>query len=460
MTFGSRASSAVGAVRLLAGLALVLAVALAPRAGAASGSISLVVDTDLGNDDIVALAFLTGRSEVDLRAVTVSGTGLATCPGGARRAAKILRALGHPDVPVACGRDLPLAGFNSFPVEWRAAADRLGASLPASPTAVSRLSAPDLLADAVVRSLGRDTLLTLGPLTNVAEALRRHPSLRGEIALIVTMGGAVDVPGNVGRGHERAEFNIWVDPRAAKEVLASGIPITFVPLDATNDVPVDALLAREIDLRRGAAARLASEALDGLGPGTYYWDPLAAATLVDPGVVTMRRLRLSVLETGDSRNGSFRRGTNGVTANVAVSAHPSRFQLLLLRGIARDAGARIRLPKPAFTIGAAPGTCTAHAETTKPGAGWVRFRNRTKGQTVGVLVRLLDGRTIDDLREIIRTRGPDGGPPSWVELATFTSAAPGRDAWGEAKTRAGRYAVACFTEAGVGRVAPSTFELG
>ena len=317
------AQSVLAALGLAAVLLVLATVEPASPAVAAARPVSLVVDTDLGNDDVLALVFLTGRRDVELRAVTVSGTGLARCPGGAVRAARILRALGRPNVPVACGRQDPLAGFNGFPVEWRDAAARLGASLPASPGQVSRLAAADLLADAVRRSAGPDILLTLGPLTNVADALRLHPSLRDGIARIVTMGGAVDVPGNIGPGHEHAEYNLWVDPHAAREVLTSGVPVTYVPLDATNDVPVNPLLAREIARRAGPAAAVARQAQKGRFPGTFYWDPLAAATLVDPVVVATRRMRVAVLATGDSWNGSLRRSANG-TRRSSPPPHAGR----------------------------------------------------------------------------------------------------------------------------------------
>jgi pyrimidine-specific ribonucleoside hydrolase len=456
------AQSLLTALGLAAVLLILAAVEPASPAVAAARPVSVVVDTDLGSDDVLALVFLTGRRDVELRAVTVSGTGLARCPGGARRAARILRALGRPSVPVACGRQDPLAGFNAFPVEWRDGAARLGASLPASPGQLSRLAAADLLADAVRRSAGPDILLTLGPLTNVADALRRHPSLRDGIARIVTMGGAVDVPGNIGPAHEHAEYNLWVDPRAAREVLTSGIPVTYVPLDATNDVPVNPLLAREIARRPGRAVAVARQAQAGLFPGSFYWDPLAAATLVDPAVVATRRMRLVVRETADSWNGSLRRAANGTPALVATSARRARFELLLLRGVTRDGNARIALPSPAVTIDGGVGTCAVAASVSKPGSGWLYVRNRTKAQLGGVLVRLLDGKTIADLQEALRTLKPKPGdpPPAWIAVTAFAAAPAGQDAWVESKLTAGTYAAVCVSGAGVFRTAPTTFDLG
>jgi pyrimidine-specific ribonucleoside hydrolase len=445
---------------LLAAL-VALVLAASPAHATSSSKVPVVVDTDLGNDDIVALSFLAARRDVDLLAVTVSGTGLATCPGAAYRAARILRALGRPRVPVACGRDTPLEGFNAFPVEWREAAAKVGASLPPSRAAVSKLRAPELLAETIAGASASVTLLTLGPLTNVAEMLRAHPSVRSRIARVVAMAGAVRVPGNIGPGHERAEYNVWVDPRAAREVVASGIPAALVPLDATNGVPVEGLLVHEIARRGGAPARVASLGLEGQ-PGmfqTFYWDPLAAATIVDPRVVRWERMRLSVLVTGDARNGTLRQGSGGAPLTVAVAARRPRFEQLLLRTLARDPGARIRLPKPAFTVSLASGACSVEAHTSRSGPGWVRLRNRTNRDALAVLLALRADKTLDDLRTAIRNRAPNEGPPAWVTIAAFVPATARSDGWGEFRASPGLHAVACFDALGTGRVAPTSIVL-
>ena len=315
---------------------------------------SVIVDTDLGRDDVVALALLSGRKDVRLRAVTVSGTGLATCPGAAQRAARFLRALGQRGVPVACGPDEPLKGLNAFPAEWRFDAVRLARGLPPAPEMVSRLSAPDLLADAARRSPGRDVLLTLGPLTNVAEALRRHPQFKRELSRVVSMVGAVRVPGNVGAGHDRAEMNAWVDPVALQEVFDSGVPITLVPLDATNEVPIDLVVVRDIEGRSGAAARLVTSMIATQRGNFYFWDPLAAAAAVDPLVIRTERMRLSVFDTRDARNGALHRDSRGAQITVAVGARPARFHRLLVRAITRNPTAEIRQPVATINVDIRP----------------------------------------------------------------------------------------------------------
>jgi len=104
--------------------------------------IPVVVDTDLSTDDVLALLYVVRRAELDLRAVTVSGTGLVHCPLGARHALALLALVDRPDVPVACGRSTPLAGVNELPTDWRRAADGLFGLDSRPPAALPTQTAP------------------------------------------------------------------------------------------------------------------------------------------------------------------------------------------------------------------------------------------------------------------------------------------------------------------------------
>ena len=172
--------------------------------------------------------------------VTVSGTGLAHCLPGETIARDLLNELNQPAVPVACGPEEPLGGGTAFPAEWRAGSDdRYGLTLAQVPGGPQG-DAVAMLLQALHDSPAPVTVLALGPLTNPAAALRADARVAGRIAQIIIMGGALDVPGNgtPQGGPAPAEWNFLADPTAAAEVLASGIPITLVPLDATNDVPL------------------------------------------------------------------------------------------------------------------------------------------------------------------------------------------------------------------------------
>ena len=326
-------------------VALFAAVALAASAcGGRTSATPVVVDTDMSTDDIVALLYVASSPAFDLKAVAVSGTGLTTCPAGARNALQLLALAGRADVPVACGRAAPLAGANQFPVEWRTRADAFfGLELP--PAARRPEGTAVGLLGHVIAHTGHVTLLSLAPLTDTAELLRARPSLVHRLTRIVAMGGAVHVPGNVGPGHDDAEYNVWIDPVAARRVLASGVPITLVPLDATNDVP--STLFFYDALRRyhyATAAAAAAWEVDVQNPavwtgGQYFWDELAAAAVVRPKLLRHAQQKLDVTVSGRTIAVS-----SGTAVDVAVHADRPSFEHELLRTLV--GGDAFAIPKP------------------------------------------------------------------------------------------------------------------
>ena len=212
-------------------------------ASTAEARTPVVIDTDMGLDDVMAILYLLQRADVNVKAITVSGDGLVPCGPGTQHALGLIAIADAKDIPVACGRDKPLQGDHTFPRGWRDGADHLMGITWPEDDAVSNQSAGDLIKSAIKSSPKKVALLTLGPLTNVAEALQADPNLIDNVQMITIMGGAVDVPGNVtgvplSAPNRTAEFNIFVDPRAANIVFKSGAPITLVPLDATNHAPL------------------------------------------------------------------------------------------------------------------------------------------------------------------------------------------------------------------------------
>jgi inosine-uridine nucleoside N-ribohydrolase len=307
------------AMRILACL-LVLAAALAAGCGSSRSAQPVVVDTDLGSDDVIAILYLLRNPAVDVRAITVSGTGLVHCPGGARNAAALLGLAGREDVPVACGAGLPLRGLDAVPEDWRNAADGLfGLELPpvAEPVPANAVSL-------LRREAPGSTVLELAPMTNLAGAIRAEPELARKTR-VVAMGGAIAVPGNA-PGHPAAETNAWLDPEAIRVVLRSGVPLTLVPLDATNHVPVTPYIADALRRYHYATAE-ATVAWDlvnatGMGNGgTYFWDPLAAVAVVDPPVLDTGTERLDVASDGRTVAAG-----DGTSATVATGADRARFE--------------------------------------------------------------------------------------------------------------------------------------
>lgn len=302
-----------------------------------AAAIPVVVDTDVAIDDLVALTLLLASEEVDVRAITISGTGEVRCPAGIGVVQDLLDRTGGEDVPVACGRSTPLDGTHQFPTEWRDAADSgWGVLVPTDTPAPDAPSAVELLVDTVEPGV---TLLTLGPLTNVADALRADDRLAERVASIVVMGGAVDVGGNVTDptlDATNSEWNVYIDPTAASEVFASGAAVLLVALDATEKAPVTPVFLERLALNTHTpAASLVAELyranpLVAIGEA-YFWDPLAAAAVIDSGLLTTERADIAVVTVDGSDIGRTVRADNGDPIDVATSADAAAFEDLLLR---------------------------------------------------------------------------------------------------------------------------------
>ncbi|MFN2241376.1 MAG: nucleoside hydrolase, partial [Anaerolineae bacterium] len=332
-------------VAILGGLMLVLLLGcvgtaptfepITPHAVAADAQ-PVVIDTDMAADDWLAILYLLGRSDMDVKAIVVTGTGEAHCSAGTRNALDLVALAGRPDIPVACGREVPLEGNHAFPTDWRERVDDLlGLTLPENSRAVSGESAVEMLTRIIQGSPRRVHLIALGPLTNVGEALEAEPALVTNLEMITVMGGAVEVAGNVGSSssieNEVAEWNIYVDPRAAAEVFWSGAPITLVPLDATNHVPLTMDFYRRLERDRTTSVAefvygvLAAQEENVRSGWYYFWDPLAAAIATEDGLGTFQEMSLVVVEEEGTESGRTLESERGFVIRVAMTADRERF---------------------------------------------------------------------------------------------------------------------------------------
>jgi len=325
-------------------LSLVLLAAAACGAGEKTRPappVPVAVDTDLGADDIIAILYLLGRPEVDIVAVTVAGDGLVRCPTGAAHARAILAAAGRGDIPVACGAQSPIAPAVAFPDAWRTQADGFYGMAEqwwdARPTGTAAMDAEEMLVAAATRHSGL-RILALGPLTDVAIALR-HAEVVAAHPTVIVSGGAFGEPGNMsGAGSPAVEWNIGADPVAAAAVLHARVPTRWVTLDASNDVPVDmAFVGALAAQQRNRAGDLASAFLQtnsALGRGGFFfWDPLAAVSITSPDVVTYQEVALAV-QTGGPDAGRTVADGSGVQTLVTSRADAGTFSLAMLRGFA------------------------------------------------------------------------------------------------------------------------------
>jgi len=249
--------------------------------------VRLLVDTDGAPDDLVAISFLVAAPNVSIAAITVSGTGEVHCPRGVDVILGLLERLDAPQIPVACGDDRPIALDHAFPDLFRSNADAAaGLDLPPTSRTRAGADAADLIASISLAGDGRIRILTLGPLTNLAQALRER-SLSEGIEAIYVMGGAVDVPGNIAgspggpQDNTTAEWNVYVDPAAMAAVLDAGMTVRLVSLDGTNQVPVTSSFAQRVTSAGGGPALAVLAELgqknDYMTSGSYYlWVTVAA----------------------------------------------------------------------------------------------------------------------------------------------------------------------------------------
>jgi len=218
-------------------------------------------------------------------------------------------------IDVACGRETPIAGDHAFPDAWRAGAD--GGSeltLPSTSREPFAGTAVELITETAGGGDGL-RVLTLGPMTNLADALSSHPDLAQRLESAYAMGGALFVPGNVSFGgppdNEGAEWNIYVDPTAAQAVIDSGLTVRLISLDGTNQVPVTQEFAQRIQQdATGPGARVLAELLEThpfMTDGTYFlWDPLAAAMAAGYPLGSFSAARVDVEEVEGSEVGFTR----------------------------------------------------------------------------------------------------------------------------------------------------------
>lgn len=273
----------------------------------------VIIDTDPGVDDALALLLAAGSPELEVLAVTTVG-GNVTLEHATENAQRILPVAWH-------GRPLPPlyrgSAGGSETAEYVHGADGLGGvslhrnqagKLSYPPGA---LLSPEPAAQAMLSRIAARpdevTLVTLGPLTNAAAAFRQDPETMRRVREVVIMGGAFCEPGNTG---PVAEFNIFVDPEAAQEICDSGLPLRWIPVDVTHRC---LLRQEQVErLEESPRARFA-RAIAGFymdyhhsGYGEYacfLHDPVAVAAVIWPELFRTEALRVDVETTGTLTRG-------------------------------------------------------------------------------------------------------------------------------------------------------------
>jgi len=276
--------------------------------------IPAIIDCDPGCDDALAIMLAIGSGRFDLLGITTVA-GNTTGENTYRNALRVLDAIGA-TVEVCRGADKPLMR----PLVTAPAVHGAGGlgSLVPEETNMSRKTHPavDFIASTLRSEERKVTLIPVGPLTNIAAFLLAHPGLKQKIDRIVLMGGST----GEGNWTPTAEFNIYVDPEAARIVFDSGVPITMIGLDVTHKALI---FPHEVEALResGPAGRFAAGLLDSYSafylshgfPGNPIHDALAVAAACEPDIVKIRRLRVDVETRGEFTLGRTVVDFRGVT---------------------------------------------------------------------------------------------------------------------------------------------------
>ena len=282
----------------------------------------VIIDTDPGTDDAIALMMALNSPGLDVLALTTVG-GNAALRHTTRNALRVLEYMGRTDVPVFRGSARPLKGRFTYGYYFHGPAG-LTVHLPLPAGRPQPDAAPEYIMRKTREQPGELTLVALGPLTNVARALLREPSVAQWTKELVVMGGALEVPGNV---TPHAEFNTFNDPEAAQVVFSSGIPTTLVGLDVSNDVYLtadDDRWASGASRAENLARRLTDNWFASHPDEARYnlCDPLALLAVLRDDPMTYRQATVHV-ETGSPERRGKTTATYGSGNAIVAESVPA-----------------------------------------------------------------------------------------------------------------------------------------
>jgi purine nucleosidase len=291
-----------------------------------------LIDTDTASDDAVALLMALREPSISVEAITVVA-GNVPLDQAVQNALYTAELAGRPEVPIHAGRAAPLMRTLET-AQFVHGEDGMGdIGLPLEGREPAGNRAVDVIVDTITGSPGEITLVTLGPLTNIAIALLNEPGIADAVEHCYVMGGACDGGGNV---TPLAEFNLWADPEAARVVVQSGMPLTFIGWDISV---TSATFGPEAAEELRAIGPLGEFAVDIQAVLDVYAreqskiagfdlpDPIAMAVAIDPSIATFEDLHVDVLIGDGPERGQDVVDWHGVTdqePNVRVTRHVPR----------------------------------------------------------------------------------------------------------------------------------------
>lgn len=295
----------------------------APPAPAAAKKI--IFDTDPGTDDALALMLALNSPELDVRAITVV-PGNMTASQGLENALRMVSLAKRCDIPVAAGAQHPLFQKLITAEFWHGKNGLANIELPPSGCTVDPHFGPDLIIQMVHAEPHELTLVPVGPLTNIALAVLKDPSIVPLVKEVVIMGGSIS-GGNV---NASAEANIYNDPEAAQIVFQAGWPLTMVGLDVGDKTLFSGKYLDQLSQAHGpvndfvhAVGKYLIDLSAKFGlPGTPMYDPLAVGVAIDATLVKAPEMHVDVETRGDFTRGETVANRHGtVERNVLRGDH-------------------------------------------------------------------------------------------------------------------------------------------
>lgn len=290
---------------------------------------NIIIDTDMGVDDIIAINLLLNNPKINVKAISTV-KGVADLNTGTQNLARLLTWLGKITIPIYKGFKPPKQKVD-FPKIDRQRANNLAL--------LKTLSLPKFPSKKIcIRKLNNylscpTSLLCLGPLTNIAKIIKNSTNFNKNIKEIIIMGGAVFKPGNIPPNY-LCEYNIALDPTAAKIVFASGLPITLVSTDTTKQAPaknkefIRLVLSTSPQTKTGEIIK--TIIINNRRDFIDFYDPLAAAILVNPKLVTAsKKINLTIISDGQTI-GQFNENGN---INLVTKINKQAFYKLLINSI-------------------------------------------------------------------------------------------------------------------------------
>lgn len=304
-------------------LSVCLAAALAGSASAATRKV--ILDTDPGTDDAMALMLALNSFELDVRAVTVV-PGNVTAQQGLENALRMISLANRCDIPVAAGAQHPLFQKLITAEFWHGKNGLANIDLPPSKCKVDPRFGPDLIIEMVHSAPHEITLVPVGPLTNIALAVMKDPSIIPLVKEVILMGGSI-AGGNV---NAAAEANIYNDPEAAQIVFQAGWPLTMVGLDVGDKTLLSRKHLEQLGQTHGPVTDFVYKVAKYLvelsakfgGDGTPMYDPLAVGVAIDATLMKAPAMHVDVETRGEFTRGETVANRHGtIERNVLHGDH-------------------------------------------------------------------------------------------------------------------------------------------